>query len=183
MQKLDILSYEQYKTVSDHRLLIHFKGALYQDILTELGSIIQTSMKGETKLKKIFAVFVELAQNILHYSLERIVNPDESTSGVGMIVVTERPEGYYVSSGNYISSSKIESMKEKIEFINGLSPEDKKAYYTKQLRADRPDDSKGAGVGLIDISRKSDGPLVYSIEDVPEGKSFFTLTAFFKKED
>ncbi|MDZ4726067.1 MAG: SiaB family protein kinase [Leptospira sp.] len=183
MQKMDILTYEQYKTMSDHRLLIHFKGALYQDILTELGSIIQTSMKGETKIKKIFAVFVELAQNILHYSLERIANPDESTSGVGMIVVTERPEGYYVSSGNYISSDKITGIEEKIKFINELSPEEKKSYYTKQLRSDRPDDSKGAGVGLIDIARKSDAPLEYSIENVPEGKSFFTLTAFFKKED
>ena len=53
-----------------------------------------------------------------------------------------------------------------------------KAAYKEQLR--RPRDSgvsSGAGLGLLDIARKSGMPLQTSLTEQPDGRAFFSLRA------
>ena len=73
-------------------------------------------------------------------------------------------------------------MKEKIEIVNSMNKDQLKEYYQQQLRKDRPENSKGAGVGLIDIARKTDYPLNYNFIPIDEKYSFYTMTILFKKE-
>ncbi|PJZ59106.1 hypothetical protein EHQ76_11485 [Leptospira barantonii] len=183
MENKSVDLFKQYKEACDYQLIVSFKGRLSQEVLTEFGSMIRTSLSAESKIKKIFAVFIELAQNMLHYSAERKALEDGRDSGVGIIMVDEKSIGYNVSSGNLVLNDKIESLKSKCEKINSMSRDELKTYYQQQLRSDRPDDSKGAGVGLIDIARKSDGPLSYDIAPVDDKHSFFTLSAYFTKEN
>lgn len=37
--------------------------------------------------------------------------------------------------------------------------------------------SSGAGLGLLDIARKSSEPMRASLEPLPDGRGFFSLTA------
>ncbi|MBM9579662.1 SiaB family protein kinase [Leptospira sp. 201903070] len=183
MENKSLDLFKHYKEACDYQLIVSFKGRLSQEVLTEFGSMIRTSLSTESKIKKIFAVFIELAQNMLHYSAERRALEDGREGGVGIIRVDEKSIGYNVSSGNLVLNEKIESLKIKCEKINSMSRDELKTYYQQQLRSDRPDDSKGAGVGLIDIARKSDGPLTYGISPVDDKHSFFTLSAYFTKEN
>ncbi|PJZ69663.1 hypothetical protein CH373_09195 [Leptospira perolatii] len=175
--------YKSYQQANDYTLLVSFKGRLSQEVLTELGSMIRTSLSSELKIKKIFAVFIELAQNMLHYSAERKVNEEMKDAGVGILVVLENSVGYHVSSGNLVQDEKVEFLTERIQKINSMNKDELKAFYQQQLRAERPDDSKGAGVGLIDIGRKSDGPLKFHFDKVDSTQSFFTVSAYFTKEN
>ncbi|MCB1192360.1 MAG: hypothetical protein H7A23_24610 [Leptospiraceae bacterium] len=175
--------YQQYKDVKDSRVLVFFKGAVTQGVLAEFGSMIRTSLSYESKLKKIFAVFIELAQNIFHYSDERIYSQTGEESGIGIVIIDEKNDRYTLRSGNLISNEKLEKMKEKFSYINTLDKEGLKSYYQKLLKQPRPDESKGAGLGFVDIARKSDGPLGFEIEKVDEKYSFLTISVLFKKED
>lgn len=182
MENKSLDLFKQYRDTYDYQFIVSFKGRLSQEVLTEFGSMIRTSLSTESKIKKIFAVFIELAQNMLHYSAERKSLEDGRETGVGIIMVDEKSVGYNVSAGNLVLNEKIESLKMKCEKINSMSRDELKTYYQKQLRSNRPEDSKGAGVGLIDIARKSDGPLSFNISPIDDKHSFFTLSAYFTKE-
>jgi hypothetical protein len=86
MLEFDLFNY--YNQVKDHNILISFKGALSQEILVEMGDFIKNKISIDKKIKKIFAVFIELAQNIMHYSEEREIVKGKSY-GIGVITFTE----------------------------------------------------------------------------------------------
>jgi hypothetical protein len=53
-----------------------------------------------------------------------------------------------------------------------------KSLYKQQLRMPRDAElASGAGLGLIDVARKSSAPLECSLDLLEAGKAFFTLRA------
>lgn len=173
--------YQQYKDTEDHRVLLSFKGTISQEVVTEFGSMIRSSLSAESNIKKIFAVFIELAQNIVRYSSEQEPNPD-GNAGVGIILLREKKETYYLSSGNMIQNENVTKVRERCDKVNSMNKDELKAYYQEKIRKPPEEGSKGAGIGLIDIARKSDGPLKCAISEIDTTHSFLTLTVTFKKE-
>jgi hypothetical protein len=59
-----------------------------------------------------------------------------------------------------------------------LDKQQLKALYKEQLRRPRQEGaSTGAGLGLIDVARKSSAPLQCSLDALDAGKAFFTIRA------
>ena len=172
--------YQQYEQIKGSKVLVSIKGALSQDIITEFGTMIKSSLSADTNTRKIFAVFIEMAQNILHYSAERNTSSDE---GVGIMTLREKDDSFYLSSGNVVMNQNAERIKSKCEIVNSSNKEELKAMHQDQIRKGRPEGSKGAGLGLIDIARKVDGPIQCIIDSIDENNSFMTLTVTFKKEN
>ncbi len=172
--------YQQYEQIKGSKVLVSIKGVLSQDIITEFGTMIKSSLSAETNTRKIFAVFIEMAQNILHYSNERNKATDE---GVGIMTLKEVEDTFYLSSGNIILKPNAEKIKSKCEIVNSSNKEELKAMHQDQIRKGRPEGSKGAGLGLIDIARKVDGPINCIIDSIDSNNSFITLTVTFKKEN
>lgn len=183
MEKVDL--YSQYQQIKDHKVLVSFKGAISQEVLSEFGSMIRSSLSAETNTKKIFAVFIELAQNIVHYSSERqTMFGSASQVGIGIIILREKLDHFSLSAGNFISNDTVEKVKLKCEKVNSMNKDELKAYYQEQIKSPRKtESSKGAGLGLIDIARKADGPIECTIDPIDNSNSFLTLSVIFKKEN
>jgi hypothetical protein len=172
--------YQQYEQMKGSKVLVSLKGALSQDVITEFGTMIKSSLSAETNTRKIFAVFIELAQNILHYSAERSDNADD---GVGIILLREVENLFYLSSGNLVVNDNGNKIHDKCEIVNSKTKEELKALYQQQIKDGRPEGSKGAGLGLIDIARKCDSPIDCIIDKIDDTNSFMTLTVSFKKDN
>jgi hypothetical protein len=56
-----------------------------------------------------------------------------------------------------------------------------KEHYREVISEERQPGQVGAGLGLIDIARKSENQLEYEFSDINDDKSFFTLTVKFEK--
>ena len=41
--------YNQYLEIKDHKILVSFKGAISQEVLTEFGTMIKSSLSAETE--------------------------------------------------------------------------------------------------------------------------------------
>ena len=174
--------YNQYLEIKDHKVLVSFKGAISQEVLTEFGTMIKSSLSAETNTKRIFAVFVELAQNIVHYSAEQQPNAN-GRAGVGIIILREKQNLFFLSSGNMVPNEKVEKIKAKCEKVNAMNKDELKAYYQELIRGERPQDgSRGAGLGLVDIARKCDSPIECTVDRVDDEISFMTLSVSFKKD-
>jgi hypothetical protein len=181
----DMLSfdlYNYYQANKRNNILLTFKGSLSQEILVEMGAMIKNKLKIDRKLKKIFAVFVEMSQNIMHYSEEKeYIENEDKMVGAGIIVFTESPAHYLVTSGNLISRENSRKLTKRIDSINKLQPDELKTQYQKQLRSPMPDDAIGAGLGLYEIRRKASDDIFYRIAEAENGNEFIEISAKIDK--
>lgn len=181
MLNFDLLDY--YNNNKKNNIILSFKGAVSQEILVEIGSIIRNQFDIHKSIKKIFAVFVELAQNIMHYSAESEFSLREGKDvGVGIIIFSENEDYFYITSGNVVGTKKGKKVVEKIEKVNEMSADELKTYYKEQRRKPQADGSKGAGLGFIDIARKSNQKIDYQLKETEDGNSFLVLSVKFSKD-
>jgi len=114
---------------------------------------------------KLFASFVEMAQNILHYS-----EPDgpRGPRRSGAIALGRDSEGYFVASRNPVRGSHAERLRTRLHRIQAMGPDEVTAAFRQGLSGerDRAADplSRGAGLGLLSIARSTNGALSFRLD-------------------
>ncbi len=179
MTEFDLFDF--YQKVKDMNILLQFKGAVSQEILIEIGEMINHHCKQyPTEIQKSFSVFVELSQNIMNYSAEKeVINGKEI--GVGLLVFTEDENSYKIYSGNQILNNNISNITNKIDIINQSDCSTLKEMYKKQGKEPRNNKAKGAGLGLIFIARQSKSQIGYTINKINKDISFLELNVKIMK--
>ncbi len=179
MPELELLEY--YKKMCERNIVLDFQGAISQDMLVGMAEMIKNKFAQElgrsAVVKKIFSIFVEMAQNIALYSSERVkLDNQEADVGAGIIVVTEENKVFNITSGNLVDSEKIPNLTKHCDNINGMNHEELKLFYKKQIKSSREKGKKGGNIGLIDIARKSGNPISYGVTPVNKKRSFLVLS-------
>ncbi len=176
-------SYEFKTELERHGIFLAFCGPISQELLVEIGDTLRNKMKLEdastSSTTKIFAVLVEQAQNIIHYSSEKI--PDHKLDvalSSGIMVVGRDQEYYYVLCGNKIPNSSIDRLSGKLTALRDMGKDELKRHYKEQRRKNPHKESKGAGLGFIELARKSVKPIEFSFKPIDEEFSFFSLKTY-----
>lgn len=175
---------ELHNEMKANGILIYFSGPFSQAIIEDLGSSLRKKIKitGETsKVIKVFSVFIEQAQNIINYSVNKYYFPnaavDTAKIGVGVIVVGKYDDDkYFIQCGNEVLNTDVEHLDKKLSILKGKNKEELKIIYKEQRNAGPDKKSKGAGLGFIEMARRSSEPLDYSITQLNDKYSFFTIT-------
>jgi UDP-3-O-[3-hydroxymyristoyl] glucosamine N-acyltransferase len=102
--------FEFYQRISNARVLMTFKGAFSQELLVQIGELVKLQQGNNSKVQKMFSVFVEMAQNILYYSAEKEIRSDGKEVGVGMIIIRENEKSFVITSGNAIEKKKLQRL-------------------------------------------------------------------------
>ena len=183
--------YNSSKKMSDSGVLFSYTGYLSDDIISSVGNALKARLHNR-KLSsaingKIFGIFIEQAQNILRYgdNNEEIdaENPflaqGRHQYKDGFFCIGEQEEGcYFVVCGNIITHAKSQSLKQQLDNITNMSPEEIKSEYRKKLRGEATE--YGSGLGLLDIARRSFKPLEYSFETLDDNFVFYLIGAFIE---
>lgn len=165
-------------------IMFFYQGYFSQKILLGIGDALKAKMSKDdieqTKAKKIFGIFVEQVQNIIRYSTDRIERGDEQDSEIsnGLLLVGKEGDRIFTICGNMIRKSDIERLTENLESIRFMDKEELKKLYKEKIKYDSDEHSKGAGIGFIEIARKSSEPFEYGFKDIEGCESFFFLKAF-----
>jgi hypothetical protein len=80
---------------------------------------------------------------------------------------------------NPIAAEDVEGLRNKLEPLRSMSVEEIKQAYKVTLRADTPEESKGAGLGFLTMARDASAPLEFAFHpraDEP-GTTLFCLKA------
>ncbi len=184
MDKLKLFEY--YNKMCDQNIVLDFQGVMSQDLLVGMAEMIKNKFTlkfGKTVLvKKMFSIFIELAQNIAFYSHERVELEDgKEKIGAGIIVVTEQDTYYTITSGNKIEKNKATEIAAQCKKLNALKEDELKSYYKEKLREPRPEGKKGGGVGLVEILRKSKSKIEYEVTPINDIESFLVLSVKIKE--
>jgi hypothetical protein len=175
MEHVDLKNIQDlHKIINREDILLVFNGGLNQESLINLLSIIEGQMIGTVDLKKkIFNVMVEMLQNIVKHATKK--DEKELGGNPGIFFISEKDGKYSLSTGNYIKNVKAEELKHKLLHVNTLEGDEIDLFYSKRLLNFEIDNSKEAGLGIIDLRLKSGNKLAFDFHKIDESVSFFTL--------
>lgn len=178
MAPIDI--YELRAHFSRSKIMLCFNGPVSRSLIEEIGNALKNYLHADqaqpSAAMDVFGVYVEMTQNIRHYALGQ--GYDEQTSSATVVVARDDEKHYLVQAGNVVEKADGTALLAQVNELAKLDKVQLKALYKTQLRQPRSEDAaSGAGLGLIDMARKSSMPLSASLADSADGRAFFSLRA------
>lgn len=173
--------FKLYRTMEKEDIILSFNGIITADFLESILHIMETKMdtleESSKRKKKVFNVLVECIQNLYHHIDEEAIR--RSSEGLGprsvLVMVVKNEEGFLVQTGNYIEKSLAAELENRLIKINSLNREELREYYQETLSNGSVSEKGTAGLGMIDIARKSGNKLEYEFLEIDDKYSFFSL--------
>ncbi len=172
-----------HKMMVDKRLTLAYEGEVTQEITKAFTSMTEKNLEkieedGKIK-KKVYHVMVECLQNIAkHADDDTNTASDRLEDGLaktGIFLIGSDEKEYFITSGNGILNDNIAPLKEMLDNINSLDKDGLKELHKTKMRETAISEKGGAGLGFIDIARKTGNQLEYHFEPVDSKSSFFLL--------
>lgn len=172
--------YDFYRKMEDEKIVLSFKGTFTAELLTSILNILESKMVSleisPKKKRRVFNVLVECFQNLYHH-IEAVSNDQEMIEyqKSALIMVRYDDGEFVVRTGNFIKKVAISKLKMNLEEINKMDQEELRSLYREKLENGQRTEKGTAGLGFIDIARKSKNKLEYDFIDVDDTIGFFCL--------
>ena len=174
-----------FKEILDREgVIFSFSGTISQNILSSIAETIEKELHSTgvsfSLIQNIFAVFTEQMQNIMSYSNERIHMGDNAFESPGICVVgyDKRVGHYYVCSANIMSPEGGPALSAKLDKIIDMNKTELRQYYKELRRSGKEAHGRGAGLGFLEMAKKSAFPLQYTITKLDNSRAFFEIKVY-----
>lgn len=175
--KLFDIAYPLFQRISNDDFEYVYRGYFSHNITKKILFLADTNISKvtsqQTLQKRIYYIMVEGLQNITRHQ-DEIANLN-TEKYPGIFAIQKNGERYYISTGNIVANENIPALKEKLDTINSLNPDELKKFHREMLTTGSMSDKGGAGLGLIEMSRKSGNKLLYSFEQLDNEYTYFYL--------
>ncbi len=173
--------FDYYALTKREGVVVAYKGPVSDLIMAEISRDIRAKLADNPKAgRKVFIIFMELAQNILYYSAERVTFADRNDS-IGTILLTEDEHDFVFSFGNLVNKEYVTELLESCDKINSLDKEGLREFKRQKRNEPTSERSRGAGIGLIHVAITSESPLDVEFKDIDDKFSFFALSVKINK--
>jgi hypothetical protein len=166
--------YSMYQLMMERKLIIIYQGLFDQEIIKSMIAMTEKKLiqdnVDEGLRRRLFNIMVEGLQNICKHQ-HKIELPDYTP----FLMIGAGDNCYNMSTGNLIDNLKISLVDDKLNHINSLSKEELKEHYKEARLKSVISEVGGAGLGFIDMARKSGNKLEYKFYDVSPEQSYFIL--------
>lgn len=175
-------SFDLYTRIYNENIMLMYKGAVTFDLVT---SIIETldrkvsAIEVNKKVQKMFySAAVECIHNLYHHMEDvkgKFKEISEHDARSGMITVLVKEKYYNILTGNFIPTRNTYNLKEKIDEVNSTDKEGLRTLYKETLSNGEFSEKGTAGLGLIQLARKTGEKLNYRFDKVNGEYSYFTF--------
>lgn len=176
--------YDLHRTMMSQKLILVYQGDFTQEttksILAMAERNIDSSGEESSIKRKVFNVMVESLQNIVKHSDELI--DGETRSHAAIFLIGREANRYTIMSGNPIRKTNIPKLKQTLEKINALDKEGLKDLYKDIIKNTTISEKGGAGLGFVDMARKSGEKLEFEFPDMSSEYCFFSLKVNVPRE-
>ena len=180
------LALELFEYMQQDNLEYIYRGEFSTTITDSILSLAETNLDNSKDAKKVrkrvYFILVEGLQNITRHQEETT----SSNETPGLLVIQRKENAYRITTGNLIRSENIADLTSHLDRINSLDKQELKQYYRDILNTRTFSEKGGAGLGLIEIARKSGNKLSFDFQKITDEFSYFymqTKIQIQKEED
>jgi len=186
---------ELYDWLTEKQILLAYNGEVDGELVDLLVQLAEKALKkasAKVKVrKKIVNILIESLQNSYHYThtlpTDIIQNNTNAIKSPFLILCKETPtlqttteenleEGiYWIITGNWIQETDADTLKARIQLFETMSEDALQEYYINSLNKDEVLTEGGAGLGLIDIMRRSNRQATFEFKETEQPFSVFVL--------
>ncbi len=168
--------YHFFEKLQPDNLSFLYQGAFNDEITDHIIDLSEYNLnnKGEAVYlsNRVSFLMAECFQNIVRHGDKPTKKADKKA---GLFVTRNIGRAFFITSGNLIDNAEIPELKRKLEQINKLGKDELKMLYLSVLGSERQDSKTGAGLGLIEMARRSGQSLDYTFIKINDTHSFFYL--------
>jgi hypothetical protein len=155
------------------RLMFVYRGVVTNENSVPLLMLLEKEMEnsefGFVGRKRLFMFVLESLQNVSRHS------DKNRYADMSLVIYSKTDNGYTVTTGNVLPSSNINNLKSKLDEINNLQADEIRNVYRQMLGNSEFSDKGGAGLGLIEMAKKTGNKLDYDFVPLDEEFSYFIL--------
>ena len=156
------------------RLMFVYRGAVTSENSVPLLRLLETEMEnsdfGFVGRKRLFMFVLESLQNVSRHS-----NQNQHTN-MSLVVYSKTDNGYTVTTGNVLPGSNVNDLRQKLVELNNMEIQEIRNLYRQILSNAEFSNRGGAGLGLIEMAKKSGNKLDYDFVTLDNKYSYFILS-------
>lgn len=173
---------EQFPYIQSDNIILLYIGEVNHEIIKALLYTLEQFFK-RTNLpryvqKKTFNVMVECIQNIEKHSLKLY---NDSLFRKSSILIANVDGNIHVVSSNVINNIQLQFLKQKELQLSGKTKDELRELYKQQLLEGVLSEKGGAGLGFIDMARRTNNNLIFRYYPLVDNLWVFTLNVILKK--
>jgi hypothetical protein len=169
--------YRFFTQMDRENIVFAYRGDVTEELLSlifqEMDHKFDDEVMDRRFRKKFNYICIECLQNVYRH-MQHSFDLSNNT-GAMFIICRDKAESYRIITGNYIENGQVDIFRQKIDKINNMNDEELKTHYRDTLSHTQLSEKGGAGLGMIEIARKSGHKLDYRFDKIDENLSFFTL--------
>ncbi len=166
--------------MEENELIMVYKDEISSQTLDRILAITEFKINNlideRSVKKKMFNVLVEAVQNILKHGEG---NPKVMEHYKSMLVIGREAAGFFIITGNVLKKEKMTGLVNKLENINSLDDVGLRKLYNQTIQDNPFSEKGGAGLGLIDMARKTGNKIAYSIKDLDSEHVYVSMKSLF----
>jgi hypothetical protein len=160
--------------MKNERLMFVYRGVVTNENSASLLMLLEKEMEnsefGFVGRKRLFMFVLESLQNVSRHS------DRNQYSEMSLVVYSKTDSGYTVTTGNVIETDKISDLRTKLEEINKLDTGEIRNVYRNMLSHAEFSSKGGAGLGLIEMAKKTGNKLDFDFIGLDDKFSYFILS-------
>jgi hypothetical protein len=170
--------------LNDNNVNVIYSGPIWANGIDGLAEMLIKRLEFDdlpfTATQAVFSIFIEQINNMMMYSAEKDKKNDAEGNlleiSKGVFILGVQGTSYFIQSGNLVTNYSAGILKERIDHLNTLDKKELRRYHKERLKAENDNpESQGAGIGLIEVARRSSSPIEYEFEPHDDERQHFTM--------
>ena len=166
--------------IREDGLKLVYSGSISQRVVSVFAELaidsIESIANKESVKRTVFHCLVELMQNVAKHGANEDSGAVDGTTRC-LPTIMEREDQLWISTGNMIRVDQLNRMARIVSLVNNLDEPGLQEYYFDTLSAGSLSKQAGAGLGLIDIAKRTGHKLYFRFLTVNDIVSFMGVGA------
>ncbi len=166
-----------YDELTNNGIYIVYIGKFTQRITSMFSTMLEEELDKKSEDKKtrrrVYHAMIETMQNIQRHTEQY----SETIFSNGLFMIGKKDNIYYIITLNKISVENEKKIETAIKEVNSATKEELNTMYKHQLKNGKINKDGGAGLGLIDIVRKTENKIDYLFIPTSFSERYFVLKA------
>ena len=158
----------------EERLMFVYRGIVTNENSEALLMLLEKEMEqsdfGFLGRKRLFMFVLESLQNVSRHSSRK------DHGQMSLVVYSKKNRGYTVTTANVISRNDAPELREQLDLLNSLDTNGIRDLYRQKLSTTDFSEKGGAGLGLIEMAKKTGNKLDYDFIDIDNDNQYFILS-------